>query len=575
MTLVSGQGGYEMASEALDIRELLACTPQRRAERLSKLLEAGAETPEARTKAIARGVLSALLPLPLEQVPADYKSALPMLRDHYREFLHEIGDALAAHIREGTGAALAWANDERRQAVTALGERTAARKEIETRIASLPPLPTDSAALEAQRSKLEQELGSTRQQNAEYQHRESLRREASEEVQEARAALEEARQALLSFPAPKCDAEALRKRMKELRDTAEIASNPPEVPSTATLETKISVLMGRLENVKADAWRVVAVIGQRVAKSRSERMRRDGNHLQALAAKHGSGGDTLEGLDAEIATLNGELDAQKAKIRKIKDARAAMEAERRKATDALRALQADLDAVNNHEAALNSVKYREDLLAKAERRLQDLDLVAQPKESRNYVAGLQEKIAGIKAQIATVASYSAIRAELALIISSIRDAETGRDVYAAIESACQRQREAEVNKAGGGGTFMEVMRTFLSAAGRAEEPYIRAARATCEIGWRRSGGEEIPIEVLSGGEWCLFAAALAAAVIIVRDAQERILIVEAGETDDVTANALASGISALEGRLTCAVMCLQRVLVHHGVWRGEWTVVAL
>jgi hypothetical protein len=122
---------------------------------------------------------------------------------------------------------------------------------------------------------------------------------------------------------------------------------------------------------------------------------------------------------------------------------------------------------------------------------------------------------------------------------------------------------------------MEVMRTFLSAAGRPEEPYIRAARATCEIGWREPGGEEISIEVLSGGEWCLFASALAAAVIIVRDAQERILIVEAGETDNETANALARGIAALESRLTCAVMCLQRAPNSGSAKRAEWKEVAL
>jgi len=90
-------------------------------------------------------------------------------------------------------------------------------------------------------------------------------------------------------------------------------------------------------------------------------------------------------------------------------------------------------------------------------------------------------------------------------------------------------REDEIQHAGG--DLIATMHRMLLAAGRTEAPFIRAGKGMVELGWRTAGGCEVFAQALSGGEWVLFAAALTASVILLRNAPVRVLLVEAAEAD--------------------------------------------
>jgi len=113
-----------------------------------------------------------------------------------------------------------------------------------------------------------------------------------------------------------------------------------------------------------------------------------------------------------------------------------------------------------------------------------------------------------------------------------------------------------------------ILESILRAAGRPETPFFTAAEGIFRIGWRTPAGKEIPVQSLSGGEWILFAAGLAATVLILRNAPLRILLVEAGEADPHTLSALLDGLRSVADRLTCTLVLTPRQVAAPG-----WTVV--
>lgn len=113
-----------------------------------------------------------------------------------------------------------------------------------------------------------------------------------------------------------------------------------------------------------------------------------------------------------------------------------------------------------------------------------------------------------------------------------------------------------------------VMESMLRAAGRLETPFFVAAGGTCRIGWRATDGKEVPVQSLSGGEWILFSACLAAVLVVLRNAPLRILLIEAGEADPHTLQSLLDALRSVADRLTCAL-----VLTPRNVTAPGWTVV--
>ena len=146
----------------------------------------------------------------------------------------------------------------------------------------------------------------------------------------------------------------------------------------------------------------------------------------------------------------------------------------------------------------------------------------------------------------------AARAELERIVHELQFAEATWQVYGDLEWVLNEVQKQELTEASG--PLIRQMETFLKGAGRDERPYFEAGRGYCDIGWE-IGAERIAIQALSGGEYALFCAALTSAVIVLRGAPLRLLLIEAAECDEGTMGQLLAGIDAVVDSLTAAVVC--------------------
>lgn len=170
----------------------------------------------------------------------------------------------------------------------------------------------------------------------------------------------------------------------------------------------------------------------------------------------------------------------------------------------------------------------ESSLRAAQERLAGVDSVStNADETRATIETADREIPEIDSDIKALRAAAALRDEMKTLLEKIDAASALRDTWAAAEWSCQRLREADLAARAGG--LQERMRRYLKTAGRTEEPYLRAARGVCDFGWRRDG-QEIAVEVLSGGETAIFCAALAGAILSLRDPKLRILLVEGAET---------------------------------------------
>lgn len=142
------------------------------------------------------------------------------------------------------------------------------------------------------------------------------------------------------------------------------------------------------------------------------------------------------------------------------------------------------------------------------------------------IAQLQADVERIDESKRAVEGADARKVEMDTLVGEIEAAQAEQTAWTAIEWALQRLRERDL--AARGGPILKVMRSFLRGAQREEDPYIRATKGATDFGWRR-GGQEIPLEALSGGETVLFTTALAAAVVSLRGPELRVLIIEAAE----------------------------------------------
>jgi hypothetical protein len=172
---------------------------------------------------------------------------------------------------------------------------------------------------------------------------------------------------------------------------------------------------------------------------------------------------------------------------------------------------------------------------------------------------LTEERDEVKAQLDAMLDARAQHRQLADVIAEIDRLVARHAVLVAIEEATKRLRAEQVARQGG--PLLDVLTTYLRAAGRSETPYITANRTSCEFGWvrreKREGGavveHRISIAALSGGEWALYAAGLTAALLILRVAPVRILLIEGAEMDRVTLEQMLKGVAALKDELTACV----------------------
>lgn len=381
------------------------------------------------------------------------------------------------------------------------------------------------------------------------------------------------------------------------------ATIPAEPTGTDALAAEIASLMRQLQAARENPWAEVRAIAQEIREQagRIPKAKDISKKADRLAEIASANVDDPAALVAEInlkeaekgraekeagivrnarrnaqeafAKLLGERDALRQEAReltaKIHDAKQKAEADTFGHRTKLNVERTDL----RHK--LDSLSHRDretergvDTTTEALRSAEALRL--QLGDAPEDVAGVDEALTAERDEIAgrltRLLDARAQHRQLADVIAEINRLGARHAVLLAIEEACKRLRADEV--AAQGGPLLAILTTYLRAAGRKEEPYITANRTSCDFGWAR-GEKQVSIATMSGGEYALFAAGLCAALLILRAAPVRILLLEAAEMDGPTLEQALRGIAALKDELTGALVA---------AWHGEnvkvdgWTV---
>lgn len=154
------------------------------------------------------------------------------------------------------------------------------------------------------------------------------------------------------------------------------------------------------------------------------------------------------------------------------------------------------------------------------------DALPQNVPTDSDIAAINGRMEVLEAELRAHSEADTCRDEMERHVAEARGLEKARDFYAAGMWACERLRERAVTTQSSG--LVDTMSTFLRAAGRKEDAYVRARKGATDFGWRRDD-RDMPIEILSGGEATLYSAALASAVISARNPSLRILLLEGAE----------------------------------------------
>lgn len=515
-----GRDELEVA-EGLDVRELLGAPPAQREARIAALLGVGTASPED----VRRGVRD---------------EAAQDLGGSGRDLLEAYVRRLERTVREsGPAAAIEEMGRERRRAARELERKTQALREVEDRLSSLPETdPERLFSLEAEKERLEREL-------ALLEARALVRRERRERIEALEAALAQARRAEEAAEAARRDFEARRRAGRPLE-----APPPARSPEVEEAERALDALAEEEERLKGSPWSEVGEIA-----------------VELLAIARGAASYSLY----PVLVLAGRLaQLSEAALRGAKEdlrrrrAHWAGEAERRRRRAAEEARARALEEEDRRTAAaLEEARRAREAL---EARRADLEPGPEPEPSEN-AALLHARLHEIRRELGERAAVRAAWAERDRLEEEVARLRQEREAAAALERALARRRDREVSRAAEG-PLLRTMVEFLRAAGRDETPFFEAGSGRLRVGWRTAAGGEVLVQALSGGEWCLFAAALTAAVIAARGAPLRILLVEAGEADEETLRALRAGIRAVAANLTAAI-----VLTPRDVAPGDgWTV---
>lgn len=375
----------------------------------------------------------------------------------------------------------------------------------------------------------------------------------------------------------------------EARDLEEKLNALPPLPEPIDLyvpDMQIREAETRLRLAESNPWREVEAIADEMGR---DKLVVWAKRLRKLAKDHGGDVEDLRTNLTRMRTMLRELEGKaKEQAAQTEKMKADVEALRQKAKELrdrafetrrladFEAAEANRGATATYRGAMADRAVIVDRNARERRALLDeatklerepvaqqmaLDkLTASRKEQEGIIAGTQAAaidvaattslvahskalIAELNEKIAAARQADARRVEMNALLAEIAKATALRDAYAAALWACERLREEDLAARSKG--LEARMRTFLRAAGRMEDPYLRAARGVCEFGWRR-GEYEIAVEALSGGETVLFCAALAAAVIALRGPELKLLLIEAAELGaGETAQSVLKGCEAV------------------------------
>ncbi len=595
--------------EALDVKQLLAMTPAMRAARIETLLGAGAA--DTLLERIGRLTVGRVLEIDAERLPQDWRPLMASLPPGREQALKAISPELEAVIDEhGLPGLAGHVNTEKRAADTEGRNRRAALTELETRAAATGPAPRTAAALESRRAEILRLTGAADALRARERDRSSGLEQARKDLGAAQEALETGRLELervkketgefiehLEASVAKFDADINTTRM-QIRTIAvdktrldqidaELGSMRDEpVEELAGYERMLEQLRGELEKAKANPWAEVREIGAKIAelaptprdprieseftplvrrlyelaeanRPSTAELEREIQAAEDMLIAKGETAAAAMGRNVTRATRRTELETERATHqRAIDKAQTAAGADAKKVDQEVADIEtkraAAIAAIDNArerrrtaEAALNGPTTA---IATAMARINTLGVAVDVPN----VEELTAELARVDEQLETVRGQAALVAEIKTISDEVALLEARADVLHALEWAIKRVREETIEEQGHG--LMARIDAFLAGAGRKERPYIEAHAGVCNIGWIDEEGNRVSVRALSGGQWAVFTAALAAAIIVERAGSLRVLLVEAGECDAEHLEQIIGGIDAVADELSYAIV---------------------
>lgn len=589
------------AAETLDIRILLGATPAQRARRIEELISSTGGDPERLAERTAALTASRLTGIDLEGIE-DWKDLLRTLKKGQREILKdEVSGPLQARIGEdGMAGACKWANDRKRDADQGLRTKKAALKEIEARIKDIPDLAGQLERCGQDRDRLQREMGAAKERleahEKEEKKRSGLTRLADflkadcsdivkrlDEMKVAGSLSEkevEGTRLLIAKDREKADDHA--RICKDAMEKVDRLRNAvPELPDCHEQERALRDVEAHLSSAEADGWPRVFEIAVRLMAYSSAKIQKLGRELHDITDEKVKA--SLEELRSKVTAADKAFADAKADLavivkkregahKKIDETESRAAIHREKADQFLKGAEKKSRKLDE---SLAGATERTKLQATLEAKRDELKRVE--KDSEGPWMGqldpmervkIQEKLDEIDRRLETLRGAAAGREELERIKREIEQEAARSDVMRAVEWACLRVREEEVTAAGG--PLVAGIRSFLDQAEIKAEPFFRASRGACEIGWVRDS-KEVDVRALSGGEWILFTAALVTTILEIRKPELSILLVEAGETDNSRLDSLLMAIEQSKGLDLVLVMTPPRV----GDGWDEWERVLL
>jgi hypothetical protein len=358
--------------------------------------------------------------------------------------------------------------------------------------------------------------------------------------------------------------EILERQWIELTEAIRVASESDwnEVLGLASqLDGDAVGQSARIERLKAVIARLQALATKNLPNIERLRDNTDAVELQLAEAR--------EALKAEGLTRAARIHTrteQEAEAQRLRKAASEMTATARAA------YTRDLEAYESHKAGLTEEQATHKVAVEtATGRLQAAETALDRAQTAHHAAeqrvadlgeapeavaderlALQDALDKVTKELTDHAATKATRDQLTKIITELAEAEILRDVFTALEAAAIDVRGKQTTEAGG--PLREHMLAFLRAAGRTESPFFHAAAGVCDIGWITPAGDEVLVQVLSGAEWTLYTAALTSAILALRDAPVKVLLVDASRCNDAATIGLLRAIgSVAEGLTLCLV----------------------
>ncbi len=600
-------------AEVLDLRELLNETPNARAARLEGLVASGRRTAQEILVAVKRRIVQRLAEISDERMREvkDYKAVLPLVPEPCLAVLAESADPLEAKITAGgLAAALAWSKEEKNRAAEGLKRREAAAHELRLRAVEVPePDPREIAALEKERSELDQKLGALAREIAGVEAAKGRRaavqaaatsaedhlgvcRESAARAPEWEKELVRVVEELQAYPKePQRPEYPKNEAAIELLNEAKAASEKARGIKTEPIGG-VDDLAAAVTDLEVELSEVGTSVGPRILEIAAEiegatppklkKIAGSIKKLRELVKEAFPASREKEAVEAELSDARAGLEAaekaqNEAKARNAKadeDVRkllalAQEKADKarsltRKAQDEAEKAVRDWEGIHQkwvdqrvglmtmRESLSNAIQKARGGVQAAEARLEEarkaLEAQGPAPDAPGDVQPLADRKAAIEIKIRTLNAAAAVHVEIQRGLDAIAGAKAERDVFAAIEWAVNGERLAEL--AGSGGRFLELVAEFLKAGGREEKPFIHPGAM---MGWT-TPLHDVNVQAMSGGEWALFTAAVACAATMLRPSKLKILLVEAGEMDQTTLLSLMKGIAAVGDQLTSAIV---------------------